>query len=107
MELLGSEGSKKEKNDENMPQLEITEVLLLYFRFVNNQYQRSSRLLCSFVPNKSIGQLLIISPTNDISPVTFNSAFSYIEIWYTDQNAVPRDIKYRIHLTLVINDKGI
>ena len=57
MKLLGSEGSKKERNGENMPQLEITEVLLLYFHFVNNQYQRSSRLLCSFVPNKSIGQM--------------------------------------------------
>ena len=39
--------------------------------------------LYTFIPNKSFGQLLDISPKNFICLKTFNSEFSYIEIWFT------------------------
>ena len=42
-------------------------------------------VLYTFVPKKSFGQLLDISPKNFIFLKTFNSEFSYIEIWFTDQ----------------------
>ena len=45
-----------------MPHLEITEVGLVHFHIVNNDYQHDSRVLYTFVPNKSFVQLLDISP---------------------------------------------
>ena len=46
MELLGSTKSKitKNKNGENVPQLEITEVVLIHCNIVNNNYQQDSRV---------------------------------------------------------------
>ena len=54
MKLLGSTKSKirKNENGKNVPNLEITKVLLVHFNNVNNNYQRNSRVLYTFVPNK-------------------------------------------------------
>ena len=62
MKLFGSTKSKitKDKNGENVPHLEITEVVLIHCNIVNNDYQQDSRVLYTFVPNKSFGQLLDI-----------------------------------------------
>ena len=48
MKLLGSTKNKitKDKNGENVPHLEITEVVLVHFNMVNNDYQHDSRVLC-------------------------------------------------------------
>ena len=57
MKLLGRTKSKitKDKNGENVLHLEIIEVVLVYFTFVNNDYQHDARVLYSFIPNKSFG----------------------------------------------------
>ena len=59
MKLLGSTKNKitKEKNGENVPHLEITEGVLVYFNIVNHDYQQDSRVLYTFVPNKPFGSL--------------------------------------------------
>ena len=64
MELHEITKSKKTKNEsgENVPNLKITEVVLVHCNIVNYDYQRNSRVLHTFVPNKSFGQLLHISP---------------------------------------------
>ena len=94
MKLLGSTKSRitKDKNCENVPHLEISDVVLVHCNIVNNDYQHDSRVLYAFIPNKSFGQLLDISPE-----------FSYIEVWFTDQNSKPLDIEYKTNITLVIN----
>ena len=81
MKLLGSTKNKitKDKNGENVPHLEITEVVLVHCNIVNNDYQQDSRVLCTFVPNKPFGSLLEISLTNHIVLKTFNTEFQYIE----------------------------
>ena len=73
--LLGSTKSKitKDENDEHLPDLEITEVVLIHCNIVNNDYQRDSRVLYTFIPNKSFGQLLDSSPKNFIFLKTFHS----------------------------------
>ena len=71
-----------------MPHLEITEVVLIRCNIVNNNCQQDSRARYSFVPNKKFGQVLDISPKNVIFLKTFNSEFSYIEVWFVDQNSV-------------------
>ena len=49
-----------------MPCLEIIEVVLIHCNVVNNDFQQDTRILYTFVPNKSFGQLLDISPKNFI-----------------------------------------
>ena len=68
MKLLGSTNSKitKDKNGENVPQLEVVELVLVHCNLVNNDYQQDSRILFTFVPNKTFGSLLEISPTNQV-----------------------------------------
>ena len=56
----------KHKNGENVPHLEITEVLLIHCNIVNNDYQHDSRVFYTFVLNKSFGQLLDVLPKNFI-----------------------------------------
>ena len=106
MKLLGSTGSKisKDKDGENVPQLEITEVVLIHCNIANNHFQRNSRVLYTFVPNNSFGQLLDISPKSFIFLKTFDSEFSYNEVWFTDQNSKPLGIEDIIKITLVINE---
>ena len=104
MKLLGSTKNKitKDKNGENVPHLEITEVVLVHCNIVNNDYQHHSRVLYTFVPNKSFGSLLEISPTNHIFLKTFDSEYDEIKVWFTDQNSQPLEIEDRIKLTIVI-----
>ena len=94
MKLLGSAYSKitKEKNGENASHLEITEVLLIHCNIFNNDYQQDSRVQYTFVPNKSFNKLLDILTKNFIFLKTFNSEFSYMEVWFTDQNSKPLEI---------------
>ena len=100
MKLLGSTKNKisKDKNDENVPHREITEVVLV----LNNDYQQDSRVLYTFVPNKPFGSLLKISPTNPIFLKTFNPEYDKIIVWFTDQNSKPLEIEDRINLTMVV-----
>ena len=80
MKLLGSSKNKitKNKNGENVPHLQITEVILVHCNMVNNDYQQDSRVLYTFVPNKPFGTLLGISPTNHIFLKMFNSEYNEI-----------------------------
>ena len=103
MKLLGNTENKitKDKNGENVLHLEIT-VVLVHRNIVNNDYQQDSRVLYTFVTNKTFGSLLEISPANHIFLKTFNSEFQEIKVWFTDQNSQPLEIEDRINLTLVV-----
>ena len=78
MKLLESSENKitKDKNGENVPHLEFTKVVLVHCNIVNKGYQQDSRVLYTFVPNKSFGSLLEIVQTNSVFLKTFNSVFS-------------------------------
>ena len=64
MKFLRSTENKiiKNKNSENVPHLEITKVALVHCNMVNNDYQRDSRVLHTFIPNKPFGLFLINQP---------------------------------------------
>ena len=68
MKVRGSTENKitKDKNDESVPHLEITEVVIVHCNIVNNDCQQDSRVLYIFVPKKPFGSLLEISPKNHI-----------------------------------------
>ena len=82
MKLLGSIESKitKDKNGENVPHLEIAELVLAHCNLVNNDYQQDSGILYTFAPNKPFTKLLEISLPNHIFLKTFNSEFQEIKI---------------------------
>ena len=67
MKLLGSTKRKitKDENGENVPHIEITELVLVHCNLVNINYQHS-RILYTLVPSKPFGSLLEISLTNHI-----------------------------------------
>ena len=60
-------------------------------------------MLHKIIPNKSFGQLLDILSKNLIILKTFDPKFSYIEVWFTDQNSKPLEVKYKINITSVLN----
>ena len=104
MKLLGKTENKitKDKDAENIPHLEITEVVLVHCNIANSNYQQDSRVLYTFLPNKPFGSFLEIQPANVIFLKTFNSEFQEIEVWLTDPNSQTLEIEDRINLTLVI-----
>ena len=104
MKLLGSTNSKitKDKNGQNVPRLEIVEVVLVHWNLVNNDFQQNSRILYTFVPNKTFASLLEISPPNHVFLKTFNSEFQEIKISFTDQTSKPLEVEDKINVDLII-----
>ena len=104
MKWLGSTKNKitEDKTGENVPHLEITEVVLVHFHFVNNDYPQDSRVLYKFFPHKSFTSLIELSPTNHIFLKTFNSEYNETEVCFTDQSSKPLEIEGRIDLTMVV-----
>ena len=104
MQLLGS--SKKDidknKDGEIVPRLVTVEVVLAHCNLVNNSYQQASKVLFTFVPNKLFGQLITITPHSLTMLKTTNARFSFIEIWFTDQNNRPIEIEDNVNITLII-----
>ena len=104
IKLLGSTENKitKDKNGENVPHLEIAEVVLVHCNIVNNDYQQDSRVLYTFVLNKPFESLSEISPKNHIFLKTFNFEYNKIVVWFTDENSQPIETEDRINLTMVV-----
>ena len=104
MKLLGSTKKivDKDENNENVPNLESVEVVLVYCNLVKNDHQHASKVLFSFVPNKQFGQLLNISPHVFTMMNTVNTEFSSVEVWFTDQSSKPLEIEDNVNLTLII-----
>ena len=104
MILLGStkKGIDANKSSKNIPKLESVEVVLVHCYLVSNNYQQASKVLFTFVPNKQFGQLINIAPHSLTMLSTTNTEFSFIEVWFTDQNSEPLEIEDNVNLTLII-----
>ena len=85
-----------------MPKLESVEVVLIHCDLVNNNYQQTSKVLFTFVPNKQFGQLINIAPHSLTMLSTTNTEFSFIKVWFTDKNSQPHTIEDNVNLTLII-----
>ena len=75
MKLLGSSKSviDSDKNSELVLKLESVDLVLMHCNLVNNDYQKASRVLFTFVPNKSYGQLMTTVPHPLIMLKTVNT----------------------------------
>ena len=104
MKLLGSteKDVDQDKDEEDVPKLEYAEVVLVSCNPVNNNYQQTLKVLFTFVPNKQFGQLINIVPHLLTMLGTTNTEFSFVEVWFTDQNSEPLEIEDNVNLTLII-----
>ena len=93
----------KGKNGENMPHLEIAEVFIALCNIANNNCQQNSRVLYTCFSNELFRGMLHVSTTNLIILKTFNSQFSYIEVWFTDQNYEPQETADKGNISFAIN----
>ena len=106
MKLLGSTKKvvDKDKNGENVPKLEVVEVVLVHCNLVKNYYQHTSKVLFTFVPNKRFSQLINISPRVFTMMNKVNTEFSYVEVWFTDQTSRALEIEDNVNLTLITDE---
>ena len=86
MKLLGSTKCKitKYENGENVPDLEISEVVLIHCNVVN-KFKIQESCIHLFLINHLIIQLLHISLKNFIFSKKIDSEFSYIEVWLANK----------------------
>ena len=80
----------------------MVDVVLIHCNAVNNTHQQKSRVLFSFVPNKQFGQLITVEPQSLIILKTTSAEFSFIEIWFTNQDNKPIEIEDTVNITLII-----
>ena len=104
MKLLGSTKKvvDKDKNGETVPKIESVKVVLVHCNLVKNDYQHTSKVSVTFVPNKKFSQLINISPHAFAMMNTVNTEFSYVEVWFTDQASRALEIEDNVNLTLII-----
>ena len=100
MKLLGRTKKliDKIKNRENVPSLEVVEIVLVQCNLVD-RYQQRSEVLYTFTPNKSYTYLLNVEPSNLVFLKTYNTEFDKIIITYTDQNGRLLEVEDRVNLT--------
>ena len=72
----------KDKNDENVPHLKITEVIVVHYSVINNIFQQHSTFLCTFVPNKPFVKLLEIPSKFFIFLKTFKFGLMILSLVY-------------------------
>ena len=104
MKLLGSTTNTidKDKNGELVPKLESVDLVLAHCNLVNNTYQKASKVLFTFVPDKSYGQLITTSPHSLIMLKTVYTEFSFIEVWFTDQDNRPLEIEDSVNILVIV-----
>ena len=88
------------KNDENVPSLEVVEIVSVQCNLVDNQYKRKFEVLYTFTPNKSYAYLLNVDTSNLV--FLKNTEF-YDIIPLTVQDRRPLQVEDKFNLTLLLN----
>ena len=74
----------------------------MHYNLVNNNCQQASKVLFTFVSTKKFRRSINISPHSLTMLSTSNTEFSFIDVWFTDQNSEPLKIKDNVNMTLII-----
>ena len=103
MRLLGSttNTTDKEKNSELVPKLESVDLALMHCNLVNNTYQKASKVLFTFVPDKSYGQLIASIPHPLMMLKTVNTEFFICRSWFTDQDKRLLEIEDSVNISMI------
>ena len=92
--------NSKIKSGENVPSLEVVEVVLFQCVLIDNHYQHKSKILCTFT---SSTYLLNVEPSNLVFLKIYNIEFDEIIITFTDQNGRLLEIGDKVNLALIFN----
>ena len=82
-----------------MPKLQSVEVALVHCNLVKNDYQHTSKVLFTFIPNKQFEQLINISPHSLTMMNTVNIEFSFVEVWFRVQVSKALEVEDNDNLT--------
>ena len=74
----------------------------MHCNLVNNNYQQTSKVLLTFVPNKQCGRLITLASYLLTKLNKTNTEFSSIELWFTDQNSKHLETKDNANMTRII-----
>ena len=96
----------KTKNGENVPSLEVVEVVVVQCDLVDNQYQQKSEVLYTFTPNKFYAYLLNDEPSNLLFLKTYNTEFDEIIVIFMNQNGKPLEIEDKVNLTFLLINRN-
>ena len=104
MKLLGTtkKDVDQDKDGENVPKLEPVEVVLVHCNLVNYNYQQASEVLFTFVPSKQFDQLINIASYSLTMLNTTNTEFSFVKLWFNNQNSKQPETEDNVHITLII-----
>ena len=94
--------NRQNKKKENVPSLEVVEVLV-QCNLVDNQYPQKSEVLYTLTPNKPYAYLLNVEPSNLVFLKTYNTEFDETIITVKDQNGRSLEIGDKVNLILLIN----
>ena len=95
--------NRQTKNRENLPSLEVVEVVLVECNLVDDQYQKKSEVLYTLTPNKSFAYLLNVEPSNAVILKIYNTEFDKIIIPFSDQNGGTLQTEDKVNFALLIN----
>ena len=76
----------------------------MHCNLVKNDYQHTSKVLFTFVPNRQYGQLRNNLPHSLTMMNTLNNEFSYVQVWFTEQASKALEIEDNVNLTLIIGE---
>ena len=104
MKPLGStkKDFDKDKDGEDVSKLESVKIVLMHCSLVNNSYQKASKVLFTFVPNKQFSQLITFSSHLLTMLKTTSAEFQSIKLWFTDQNKRPLEIEDSVNIAGII-----
>ena len=91
----------KNKDGDNLPEIEQVHSVLVHCNVVQNNYQQHSKLLYTFIPDKQYGQLLVFEPKALISLKTVDSVFN---IWFTDQDNRSLQMEDNVNISLTVDN---
>ena len=81
---------EKTKNEENVPSLEVIEVVLVQYNLVDHQYHQKYEVLYTFTSNKSYAYLLNVESNRSVFRKNYYT--EEIIITFTDQNGRPLEV---------------
>ena len=101
--------NNKGENGNTIPQIERVESVFVHCNLVDNEHQLDNYLLHRFTPEVPPGHLINIKPNyQDWSNAVHNRDINEIDVWFTDQDNRPLDIKDpKISVILQIKEKKL
>ena len=106
--IKNSEIIDKDQDSELVPKIGNLDLVKVHCNVVLNNYQQASNILFTFVLDSQFGQLMTFQPKSLLMLKTTSAEYSFIDIYFTDQNNRPLEIEDSVNVTLIAEaDKAL